>query len=210
MNSFMSKKVGQNFKTFQIAGSMTGQPVEGVIMQVPMQITFHDVNRSDALENHIREKVTKLEQFYPTLIGCKVVVDQPGMHQHKGKPFNIRIDLTVPGGEVVVDRQQDEDVYVALRDAFDAARRKLEDYGRKQRLEIKTHDPVLSGRVARLLPEEGYGFITGLDGREYYFSGVNLANTTFDQVQEGDEVNFLEDAGSEGLQAKRVTLRHAA
>ncbi len=176
-------------------------------MQVPLQITFHEVSHSAALENHIREKVDKLEQFYSALIGCKVVVDQPGMHQHKGKPFNIRIDLTVPGGEIVVDRQQDEDVYVALRDAFDAARRKLEDFGRKQRLEVKAHDPVLSGQVARLVPEEGYGFIAGLDGREYYFSGANLAHGTFDQVQEGDEVHFLEDAGGEGLQAKRVTLR---
>lgn len=176
-------------------------------MQVPLQITFHEVAHSDALENHIREKVEKLEQFYASLIGCKVVVDQPGSHQHKGKPFNIRIDLTVPGGEIVIDRQQDEDVYVALRDAFDAARRKLEDYGRKQRLEIKTHDPVLSGKVARLLPEEGYGFIAGLNGREYYFSAVNLAHGTMDQIKEGDEVNFLEDAGSEGLQAKRVTLQ---
>lgn len=179
-------------------------------MQVPLQITFHEVSHSDALENHIREKVQKLEQFYSGLIGCKVVVDQPGMHQHKGKPFNIRIDLTVPGGEIIIDRQQDEDVYVALRDAFDAARRKLEDYGRKQRLEIKTHDPVLSGKVARLVPEEGYGFIAGLNGREYYFSAVNLANGSLDQVKEGDEVHFLEDAGSEGLQAKRVTLQQSA
>lgn len=178
-------------------------------MQVPLQITFHDVLHSDALENHIREKAQKLEQFYSSLIGCKVVVDQPGAHQHKGKPFNIRIDLTVPGGEIVIDRQQDEDVYVALRDAFDAARRKLEDYGRKQRLEVKTHDPVLSGKVARLVPEEGYGFIAGLNGREYYFSSANLAHGTLDQISEGDEVHFLEDAGGEGLQAKRVTLQQS-
>ena len=176
-------------------------------MQIPLQITFHEVDHSDALENHIREKAHKLEQFYSALIGCKVVVDQPGLHQHKGKPFNIRIDLTVPGGEIVVDRQKDEDVYVALRDAFDAARRKLEDFGRKQRLEIKTHEPVLSGRVARLVPEERYGFIAGIDGREFYFSAMNLANGNFEQLVEGDEVHFLEDAGSEGLQGRRVTLR---
>jgi ribosomal subunit interface protein len=176
-------------------------------MQVPLQITFHDVDRSDALENHIREKASKLEQFYSALIGCKVVVDQPGLHQNKGKPFNIRIDLTVPGGEIVVDRQKDEDVYVALRDAFDAARRKLEDYGRRQRLEVKAHEPVLPGRVARLVPEERYGFIAGIDGREFYFSAMNLANGTYDELREGDEVHFIEGAGSEGLQARRVTLR---
>ena len=176
-------------------------------MQVPLQITFHDVSPSEALESHIREKARKLEQFYSGLIGCKVVVDQPGLHQHKGKPFNIRIDLTVPGGEIVVDRQKDEDVYVALRDAFGAARRKLEDYGRRQRLEIKAHEPVLSGRVARLVPEERYGFIAGIDGREFYFSAMNLANGNYDDMAEGDEVRFLEDAGKDGLQARRVTLR---
>ena len=176
-------------------------------MQVPLQITFHDVDRSDALENHIREKALKLEQFYPSLIACKVVVDQPGQHQHKGNPFNIRIDLTAPGGEIVVDRQQDEDVYVALRDAFNAARRKLEDYGRRQRQEVKTHEPVLSGKVARLVAEERYGFIAGIDGREFYFSAMNLANGNYDQLLEGDEVHFIEDAGSEGLQARRVSLR---
>lgn len=176
-------------------------------MQVPLQITFHDVAPSDALETHIREKAQKLEQFYPALIACKVVVDQPGQHQHKGKPFNIRIDLTAPGGEIVVDRQKNEDVYVALRDAFDAARRMLEDFGRRQRQEIKTHEPVLSGRIARLVQEGRYGFIAGIDGREFYFSATNLANNNYEQLAEGDEVHFLEDAGSEGLQARRVTLR---
>ncbi len=176
-------------------------------MQVPLQITFHELAHSDALENHIREKAHKLEQFYSSLIGCKVVVDQPGGHQHKGKPFNIRIDLTVPGGEIVIDRQQDEDVYVALRDAFDAAKRKLDDFGRKQRLDIKSHDPVLNGTIARLVPEEGYGFIAGLNGQEYYFSAANLAHGGLEQVKEGDEVHFLEDAGGDGLQARRVTLK---
>lgn len=176
-------------------------------MQIPLQITFHEVNHSDALETHIREKAAKLENFYSSLIGCNVVVEQPGKHKHKGTPFNIRIDLSVPGGEIVVDRQQNEDVYVALRDAFDAARRKLEDFGRRQRQEVKAHDPVLSGHVARLMPEEGYGFIAGMDGREFYFSDVNLTHGTLNQLKAGDEVHFLEDAGAEGLQAKRVSLR---
>lgn len=175
-------------------------------MQIPLQITFHDIEHSDALEAHIQEKVQKLEQFYPALIGCKVVLDQPGKHQHLGKPFNVRIDLTVPGGEIVIDRQPNEDVYVALRDAFGAARRKLEDYGRRQRLEIKTHEPTLSGRIARLIPEEGYGFIAGNDGREFYFSATNLVQGSLAQLREGDVVHFIETAGSEGPQANRVSL----
>lgn len=97
-------------------------------MQTPLQITFRDMPHSDALETHIREKAQKLEQFYPGLIGCRIVVEQSGKHQHQGNPFNIRIDLTVPRSEIVVDRQENVDVYVALRDAFDAAKRQLEDH----------------------------------------------------------------------------------
>ena len=100
-------------------------------MKTPLQITYRGVAHSDALDTHIREKAEKLEQFFSGLIGCRVVVDQPAKHHHQGKPFNIRIDLTVPGAEIVVDRQENEDAYVALRDAFDAAKRQLEDYARQ-------------------------------------------------------------------------------
>jgi ribosomal subunit interface protein len=100
-------------------------------MQTPLQITFRDIPHSDALETHIREKAQKLEQHFTGLIGCRVVVEQPGKHHQQGNPFNIRIDLTVPGSEIVVDKQENEDVYVALRDAFDAATRQLEDYARQ-------------------------------------------------------------------------------
>lgn len=100
-------------------------------MQTPLQITFRGLPRSEALDTHIREKVQKLEQHFSSMIGCRVVVEQIGKHQQQGKPFNIRIDISVPGTEIIVDKQQDEDAYVALRDAFDAATRRLEDYTRQ-------------------------------------------------------------------------------
>ena len=111
-------------------------------MQRPVQITFHDVDRSPALETHIREKVSKLEEFHPHIIGCHVTVEVPHKHHKQGQQFNVRIEVQVPGGEVVVSRDLSEDVYAALRDAFDAARRQLEDYGRKQRGDIKHHEPT--------------------------------------------------------------------
>lgn len=100
-------------------------------MKTPLQITFRDMPPSDALEAHIREKAQKLEQVFSDIISCRVVVEQPAKHQQQGAPFNIRIDLGVPGQEIVVDRQENEDAYVALRDAFDAAKRQLEDYARQ-------------------------------------------------------------------------------
>ena len=77
-------------------------------------------------------------------ISYPVVVEAPHKHHHQGKQFNVRIDIGVPGNEIVVNRDHHEDVYVALRDAFDAAKRQLEDYARITRGYIKTHEPECS------------------------------------------------------------------
>ena len=110
-------------------------------MQIPLQITIRDVEHSEALETHIRGKVEKLEEFFKSIISCRVVVEMPHKHHHQGKQFNVRIDIGVPGSEIVVNRDHAEDIYVALRDAFDAAKRQLEHYARKIRGDIKTHEP---------------------------------------------------------------------
>lgn len=175
-------------------------------MQVPLQITMRDIQHSEALDADIRDRVQKLELFYPRIVGCRVAVEQPHKHQHRGKQFGVRIDLTVPGGKLVINREHHEDVYVALRDAFDAAKRKLEDYGHRQRGEVKAHDLAVRGRVAKLVPEEGYGFIETPDGRRLYFSRENVATPDFERLEPGTEVQFLEEAGAEGPQAKRVSV----
>jgi len=108
-------------------------------MKVPIQIVFHEVQHSVALETRIREKVHKLESFHPNLMRCHVSVEQPHRHKHQGKLFNVRIALHLPGSEIVVNRDANEDVYVALRDSFGAARRKLEDQARKTRGDVKQH-----------------------------------------------------------------------
>ena len=174
-------------------------------MKLQLQITTRDIPHSEALESHIRQKAEKLETFYPQIMGCRIVVEVPHKHKTQGNLFNVRLDITVPGKELVVTREPNEDVYVALRDAFDAAKRQLEDYGRRQRGEVKAHAPVLHGKVVRLVPEEGYGFVETSGGQELYFHRENLANNNFEQLEEGSEVQFLEDIGSEGFQAKRVS-----
>lgn len=110
-------------------------------MKLPLQITLRDISHSDAVEQAIRDKAEKLDQFYPQIMSCRVTVKMPGKHKHSGRQFAVRIDITVPGNEIVVNRERDEDVYVSLRDAFDAARRQLEDYNRKQRGDVKYHEP---------------------------------------------------------------------
>ncbi len=173
-------------------------------MQIPLQITMRDIPGSAAVEDHIREKAAKLELLYPHIMGCRVVVEMPHKHRHQGKLFNVRLDVTVPGGELVVNREVDGDVYVALRDAFDAAKRQIEDYGRIQRGDTKTHPPVMHGKVTRLMTDAGYGFIETADGQELYFDFTSLAEGDYDKLEIGGEVHFLEDIGAEGLQAKRI------
>ena len=123
-------------------------------MQIPMQITIRDMEHSEALEAKIREKANKLDEFFNHIMSCRVVVEMPHKHHQQGKQFNVRIDIGVPGNEIVVNRDHSEDVYIALRDAFDAAKRQLEDFARKIRGDVKTPDPRLSIRKDNLLSEQ--------------------------------------------------------
>lgn len=178
-------------------------------MQTSLQITVRDIPHSDALETHIRAKVKKLEELFAQLVSCRVVVEVPHRHKQQGKHFNVRIDLGVPGNAIVVNRDHHEDPYVALRDAFDAAKRQLEDYARRLRRETKAHAAEYLGRVARISHKEGFGFIAGQDGTERYFHRDNVVSPNFDKLKEGDEVKFVEELGTDGLQAKRISIgRH--
>ena len=109
-------------------------------MQIPLQVTFRDMDQSDAVETRIREKAEKLQRYYDRIMGCRVVVEMPQRHKHQGKLHSVRIDLTVPGAELVANHTLHEDVYVAIRDAFDAMARQLEDFAHKQRGDVKSHN----------------------------------------------------------------------
>jgi ribosomal subunit interface protein len=113
-------------------------------MQIPLQISFRNMDPSPTVEERIRKKAAKLERFHDRIIGCTVVVEAPHRHHHKGKLYNVRVDISVPGKDVVVDHTKPvdhahEDVYVAIRDAFDAATRRLEDQARRMRGNVKSH-----------------------------------------------------------------------
>jgi ribosomal subunit interface protein len=174
-------------------------------MPASLQITLRDMLNSEALELHIREKIRKLDRLCAQLISCRVVVEVPHRHHQQGKEFDVRIDLGVPGDEIVVNRRHHEDPYVALRDAFDAARRQLEDYLHRIRREIKHHAMEYTGRIARISHREGFGFISAQDGTELYFHRDNVVSPRFDRLREGDEVKFVEAPAQEGPQAKRIS-----
>jgi len=110
-------------------------------MQIPLQITFRHFPTSDALEARIREKAAKLERFFPHIMSCRVVVEEQRLHQQQGKLFNVSIDLHIPGHELVVNLERNEDAFVAVRDAFRDARRQLEESARLMRGDVKAHSP---------------------------------------------------------------------
>lgn len=181
-------------------------------MQLPIQISFRHMEPSLAVEDRVREKAAKLEQFYDRIMGCRVVVEAPHRHHHRGKLYHIRIDLTVPGGELVVSRehhgkQAHEDVYVAIRDAFNAAQRQLESYTQRRRGHVKYHESPPYGRISLLVPDQDYGKIETIDGREVYFHRNSVLNGGFNNLQVGREVRFSEEKGDLGPQASTVHPR---
>ncbi len=175
-------------------------------MKLPVHIQFEGMDRSDALEASAREHSLKLESFASDIIACRVNIDLLQKHKHQGRPFGVRIDLTLPGHELVVNRVQDEDVYVALRDAFNNMRRQLEELVQRRRGQEKQHRLPLHGEVVRIDGAQGFGFIRTDEGDEYYFSRDNVASIPFEHLQTGTTVRFIPEVGGEGLQAKRVTL----
>jgi cold shock CspA family protein len=178
-------------------------------MQVPLQITFRHLEPSPAIEAKVREKAAKLERFAEYVTSCHVVIEAPHRRHHQGNLFHVTIDLTVPGGELIVNRERNlhhahEEAHVALRDAFDAAVRQLEDYVRRRRVDVKHHEESPAGQVGKLFAEEGYGFIATADGREVYFHRNSVLDGGFDAMQVGQRVRFVEEPGEKGPQASSV------
>jgi len=173
-------------------------------MQQPVQITFKDLKSSEEISTLIHDKASKLEQFFENIISCHVVIEQTQKHKNQGKLHNIRVNLGVPGKELVVTNNERENVYIAIRDAFDNLRRQLEDYARIMHGETKLHDDFIHGKVIRLF--DGFGFIEGTDGSEYYFNSDNLLHSKFDKLTVGASVRFVGTVGDDGLLAHRVSV----
>ena len=108
-------------------------------MEVPLQIVVRNISHSAALEARVRENVAKLEAFHPRIVSCRVTIEELQKRRRQGRHFRVSIDMRVPGREIIARHDHDEDLYVALRDAFHSARRQLEDAARVMRGEVKVH-----------------------------------------------------------------------
>jgi ribosomal subunit interface protein len=112
-------------------------------MQIPLQISFRNMDLSPAVEAVVREKAAKFDRFFERIVSCDVTIEAPHRRQHKGKLYKVRIDIGMPGKDVHVNQegpknQAHEDVFVAIRDAFDAAARRVEDHARRLSGEVKS------------------------------------------------------------------------
>ena len=181
-------------------------------MQIEPRVSFQNVEHSEAVEKDILGRIDHLEKFHPRLVGCSVVVDAPHRDQRKGRIYEIRIDLSVPGNDISVTREAGvnhahEDIYVAIRDSFDAAKRLLEDRVRKMNVHrTKRHPDVQHGRLARIFTEEGYAFIECEDGHEVYFDRDSMTKDVWSHLEVGSKLRFKQLDGDKGPYGVQVTL----
>ena len=111
-----------------------------------LQVTFREVPHSDAIEAYVRRKAEKLPTFYDRITSCRVAIESPHNHRRHGKLYRVRVDMGVPGTELVAgDDPRFDDAYAAIDDAFDAARRLLLDWVQRRRGDVKYHGPVTPG-----------------------------------------------------------------
>jgi ribosomal subunit interface protein len=180
-------------------------------MEHPVQVTFRGLEPTDALTSAVEERAYDLEQYFNKIQTCKVIVESAHRSHHQGNLYHVRVRLTVPGEEIVVSRDpaehaQNEDMYLAINDAFKETTRRLEDYVRRRRGRVKEHVGPPQGRVVKIFPDEGYGFLEDDEGREIYFHRNSVLDGAFARIEVGSEVRFSEEPGEKGPQASTVNL----
>lgn len=181
-----------------------------ISMQIPVDITYKEMEPTDALSARIHDWVAKLERVYDRITRCEVLIETPHRHHRQGRAYHVRVRLTVPGGKELVASHDPgpagahEDAYVAVRDAFTAVRRQLDDYVRTRlhRKPLDRESPS-HARVSFLDIEGEWGWLDADDGRRLYFH-KNSVLGGMSHIDVGDEVRFTEEAGDLGPQASTV------
>lgn len=174
-----------------------------------LQIMFRNMDPSESAEAQVRRRADELDEFSDRIVSCRVTLEAAHRRHHQGTLYQVHIDVSVPGKHVVVNRNQHdnhahEDLHVAIRDAFDAARRQLQDQMRRLDGVTKQHDAPTTGRIVRMFPD--YAFLATDDGAEIYLHRNSVVNRGFDRLREGDRVRYVlsPDAGEKGAQASTV------
>ncbi len=182
-------------------------------MDIPLEISYRGLDRSEALDALIQEKVAKLDRFFDHLIGVTMVIEHAVTRSGHNDAWRIRIEMSVPNDHIVVTREPNEhndhyreDLFAATRDAFDRALRRLQDHKGRVTGHVKT--PVLPphARILRVFPYEGYGFVGTADGRELYFhEHAVIGGATIHDLKPGMEVRFAESSTDAGPHVSSLT-----
>ena len=181
-------------------------------MQTPVEIAFRHYQPSEEVRAEIAAQALRLDKFSPRITSCRVVVTGPEARRRNGGVFDVRLSIAMPNHkDVIVDRRhgdapEHEHALVAIREAFDAARRQIEDVARDLRGDVKLHAPESRGRVAKLVAGADYGFLETTDGREIYLHRNAVLEGAFDRLEVGDELRFVEEVGAKGPQASSARL----
>ena len=179
-------------------------------MNQPLQISFKNCRPTLAIQNKLFEHIQKLERHYSPIISCRVSIEKPHRRKRHGNSYDVKIHLTAPGKDLFAGKTPNinpthDDVYVAIRDAFDNIERQLATHFEHLRREIKSHQSdKTTGKIFRLFPKDGFGFIKTADERQIYFHENSIVNYQFDKLNMGNEVRFVEELGDQGPQASSI------
>jgi ribosomal subunit interface protein len=171
-----------------------------------LQIKSLDFPVTGETDEYIRERAAKLDRFYPRILTVRVILEAPVGHHRQGGPFTVRIEADVPGTLLTASHEADDDLHVAIRSSFSAMERQLSAYASRQRGESKPSEGPPVGRVVRIVPDEGYGFLEAPDGHEVYFHEHSVLGGKFRDLTPGHRVRFTEEDGVRGPQASTVEL----
>jgi len=189
-----------------LVGQVTGESNYGGSM-LPPRIVAKSISLTPEIERDVRERIERLNHAYGRITSCGVTIEIPRRrHLSDSDQYQVRLDLGLPGGEVVVNRQPANELRTALDEAFHAARRRLEDFARVQRGAVKQHEHEPVGTVTQYYPLSGYGFLESADGRDIYFDAHSVLDDAFGRLDVGSLVHFHEEPGDLGPQASSVRL----
>ncbi|MBD3289315.1 HPF/RaiA family ribosome-associated protein [candidate division KSB1 bacterium] len=181
--------------------------------QVPLEVSYRNVQKTDEIEGLIHEKVEKLEQVCYYMTSCRVAVEKPQEHLRTGNPYRVRVEIRVPPGHDFVSKQEPgegemhDSIVTVLQNVFDSARRQLRKVVERQRGEVKKHPKQQTQAVVtKLFTDRGFGFLETIDGREIYFHKNSVLHNGFDRLDIGTGVRFVEHEGEKGPQASSVQI----
>jgi len=177
---------------------------------IPIQLTYRELSPSDAITAYVQKRADKLGRVFDRITGCRVVVEAAsGRHPRQAPRYHVKIELKVPRGEIVVGERPSnggEDVYACVDESFDDALIALKEHVRKMHPDAPPRERTPHGRVVRIFPGDGYGFIEGNDGTELYFHRNSVLHDAFDRLAVGSVVRYAEELGERGPQASTVEL----